>query len=88
MERVDCSEFTYWYAEYQIEPWGDERDLLGRIAVDTHNTNYKGRLKLEDVLGGRGVPAKAKSLEEMTRVLDGYFRLAQRTTSKNNGRSQ
>lgn len=62
--RIDSREFAEWFAEYLIEPWGDEWKQTASINATMINVNCKRKVKVENCMPGM-VTKQGQSVEEM-----------------------
>lgn len=62
--RIDSREFAEWRAYYQLEPWGREMEILGRLAWMFWQVNRSGNggpTEPEDFLPGVRGPEERRA---------------------------
>lgn len=87
MRRLDAKQFAELYADYILEPWGDDWTQTAFLAAQI--ANYSGRAKKDlgakDFMPGRlGAEARsqAQSQEEIRQRIDTVMRAAQRRAQR------
>lgn len=70
---MSAKEYITWIAEYQIEPWGDERSDLRAATIVQSNLapHVKDGVKLKDCMLNFE-PPKKQTWNDMSRMLRGY----------------
>lgn len=82
IENVSRREFLEWWAEYLLEPWGDDWQQASTIAAEIANSHGGHPVRLDHYIPRKiGPKPSGPSIEDQIAILDSFVKDKNRETT-------